>query len=61
MYEEIEYYHEIELINYYIRKISSFCKEHRCATCPYHISEGCSFLRNSPCDWKGIDNHENND
>ena len=61
MYEEIEYYHEIELINYYIRKISSFCKEHRCATCPYHTSEGCSFLRNSPCDWKGIENHENND
>lgn len=50
MYEEIEYYH---------RKISSFCKEHRCATCPYHTSEGCSFLRNSP--FKEDKTNENND
>lgn len=61
MYEEIEYFHEIELINYYIRKISSFCKDHRCATCPLSNNGSCKLLKSSPDQWKGIDNHENND
>ena len=50
------YHDDVELIKYYARKISSFCKDHRCATCPFHTPEGsCSFLRNSPCEWKGIE------
>lgn len=47
---------EVELIKYYARKISSFCKDHRCATCPFYTTDGiCKFLNNSPCDWKGIE------
>lgn len=52
-------FNEIELVKYYARKISCFCKDHRCATCPFHTPEGsCSFLRNSPSDWKGIENDD---
>ena len=54
-------YHEVETLNYYIRKISSFCKDHRCATCPLSNNGSCSLLKSSPCEWKGIENHENND
>lgn len=51
---------QAEVVKYHARQIRTFCKEHRCATCPFHTPEGsCRFLRNSPCDWKGIeDKHE---
>ena len=54
------YHDDVELIKYHARKISSFCKDHRCATCPFHFDK-CAFLKDSPCEWKGIEKHENND
>lgn len=61
MYDEFEYYSEDELIKYYAKQISQYCKAHRCATCHFHTAEGsCIFLRNSPSDWKGIEEHETN-
>ena len=56
------YLNEVKLIKYYARKISAFCKEHRCATCPFCVQgKMCEFLKDSPDQWKGIENHENND
>lgn len=54
------YHDNVELIKYYVRKISDFCKEHRCATCPLSNMGSCRLLINSPYEWKGIENHENN-
>lgn len=55
-------FNEIELVKYYARKISLFCKDHRCATCPFCVQgKMCEFLNDSPDQWKGIKNHENND
>lgn len=57
-----ELFNQVEVMKYHARQIKNFCKDHRCATCPFHTPEdSCSFLRNSPSDWKGIENHENND
>ena len=57
-----ELFNQVEVMKYHARQIRNFCKEHRCATCHFHTPEdGCSFLRNSPCDWKGIEDNENND
>ena len=54
-----ELFNQVEVMKYHARQIRAFCKEHRCATCPFHTPEGgCRFLRNSPCDWKGIEGHE---
>lgn len=58
---EAIYHDDVELIKYYARKISAFCNDHRCATCHFYVDDKCTFLKNSPCDWKGIENHENND
>lgn len=55
MYDEFEYYSEDELIKYYAKQISQYCKAHRCATCPFYIGDKCTFLSDSPDQWKGID------
>ena len=53
-------FNDAELIKYYARKISEFCKEHRCATCPFSSSDGiCIFYKHSPDNWRGIDNETN--
>lgn len=49
-----------DVVKYHARQIRTFCKEHRCATCPFHVDDKCTFLKDSPCDWRGIEN-ENND
>lgn len=52
-----EYINRVEVIKYHARQISNFCKEHRCATCPFYTPDGiCKLLTTSPCDWKGIAN-----
>ena len=51
---------QAEVVKYHARQIRTFCKEHRCATCPFYIDDKCTFLKDSPCDWRGIEN-ENND
>lgn len=57
-----DYINHIEVIKYHARQIRNFCKEHRCATCPFCVQgKMCEFLKDSPDQWKGIDNHENND
>ena len=50
-----ELFNQVEVMKYHARQIRTFCKEHRCATCPFHNDMGCSFLRNSPYEWKGIE------
>ena len=49
------YHDDVELIKYYARKLASFCKEHRCATCPFYINDKCTFLKDSPDNWRGIE------
>ena len=46
---------EIEQVKFHARKIAEFCKEHRCATCPFSKNDCCTFLRHSPYNWKGIE------
>ena len=58
---EVIYYDEVEKVKYYARCIRAYCKEHRCATCPFYINDKCTFLKDSPDNWKGIGNNENND
>lgn len=48
----------VEVVKYHARQIRTFCKEHRCATCPFHTDMGCSFLRNSPYEWKGLEDND---
>lgn len=55
------YLNEVKLIKYYARKISSFCKEHRCATCPFYADGKCNFLTSAPDLWKGIEEVKTND
>lgn len=52
-------FNEIELVKYYARKISVFCKEHRCATCPFCTNDTCNFFGHSPDGWKVIEEVKN--
>ena len=52
-------FNQLEVIKYHARQIRTFCKEHRCATCPFYVQgKMCEFLKDSPDQWKGIDDHD---
>ena len=53
------YAYKDDVIKYHARQIRAYCKEHRCATCPFHVDDKCTFLKDSPCDWRGIENETN--
>lgn len=59
-----EYINHIEVIKYHARQIRNFCKDHRCATCPFCTNDTCNFFGHSPDGWHGIEEvktNENND
>lgn len=54
-----ELLYQDEMVKYHARCIRAYCKEHRCATCHFYLDDKCTFLKDSPCDWEGIEKHEN--